>query len=242
MVKKMSQNDFAKLLGVARPSIGAYEEGRAEPKIETVIQIAKYFGISIDSLLTKEITVNELLKFKILEKDEIAHKKQSDKDDLLHSTPYISVNQQAEYVVQFGNRDFINNLPTLQVPFTRAQKSRAFQVYGSEMDTGAGSIQNDDVLVCDFFDHKKKSWIADQIYVVVHQHGVAQKRFSKVEKDAFHFTSDNPSYGELILTEDQLHEVWLPVCLVTNKFPQPNQFENRLSALEEQIQRLSGRG
>ena len=45
MVKKMSQLEFARLFNVARPSVGAYEEGRAEPKIDTVILIANEFGI-----------------------------------------------------------------------------------------------------------------------------------------------------------------------------------------------------
>ena len=50
-VKKISQAEFARLFHLSRPSIGAYEEGRSEPKIETLIQIAKYFKLSIDVLL-----------------------------------------------------------------------------------------------------------------------------------------------------------------------------------------------
>ena len=37
-VKKISQAEFAHLFHLSRPSIGAYEEGRSEPKIETLIQ------------------------------------------------------------------------------------------------------------------------------------------------------------------------------------------------------------
>ncbi len=59
-VKKLSQAAFAEIFNLARPSVGAYEEERSEPKLETVIQIANYFGISIDSLLTKELTINDL--------------------------------------------------------------------------------------------------------------------------------------------------------------------------------------
>ena len=59
-VKGLSQAKFAELFNLARPSVGAYEEGRAEPKIQTVVDIAHYFGLSIDVLLTKELTVNDL--------------------------------------------------------------------------------------------------------------------------------------------------------------------------------------
>jgi transcriptional regulator with XRE-family HTH domain len=64
-VKKLSQAAFAELFNLARPSVGAYEEGRSEPKIDTLIQIAQYFGISIDSLLTKELTINDLFNFNV---------------------------------------------------------------------------------------------------------------------------------------------------------------------------------
>ena len=39
-IKKLSQADFAKIFELARPSVGAYEEERAEPKVDTIIQIA----------------------------------------------------------------------------------------------------------------------------------------------------------------------------------------------------------
>ncbi len=58
--KNISQTEFAKIFNLKRSSIGAYEEGRAEAKIDTIIAIADYFEISIDSLLVKELTLNEI--------------------------------------------------------------------------------------------------------------------------------------------------------------------------------------
>ncbi len=65
-VKKISQAQFSILFNLARPSIGAYEEGRSEPKIETIIQIANYFRISIDVLLTRKLTVSEIYSLELL--------------------------------------------------------------------------------------------------------------------------------------------------------------------------------
>jgi transcriptional regulator with XRE-family HTH domain len=75
LTKGFSQTQFAELFGLTRASIGAYEEGRAEPKIDVVIEIAKYFSISLDVIFTKNVTVNQLTNFNIgitsdLEKDE----------------------------------------------------------------------------------------------------------------------------------------------------------------------------
>jgi len=68
-VKKLNQSQFADLFDLKRASIGAYEEGRAEPKIATLIQIAKHFGITADDLLNKELSVNDLFHFDIFKKD-----------------------------------------------------------------------------------------------------------------------------------------------------------------------------
>jgi DNA-binding XRE family transcriptional regulator len=66
-VKALSQNDFAQLFKLTRASIGAYEEGRAEPKIDAAIEIAKYFSITLSDIFTKDLTVNQLTKFNIQE-------------------------------------------------------------------------------------------------------------------------------------------------------------------------------
>ncbi len=58
--KKISQSVFADLFNLKRGSIGAYEEGRAEAKIDTIIEIADYFQLSLDQLLRKELTINEI--------------------------------------------------------------------------------------------------------------------------------------------------------------------------------------
>jgi DNA-binding XRE family transcriptional regulator len=60
----MNQTEFADLFDLKRTALGSYEEGRAEAKIETLIKIADYFNISLDQLLRKEITVNEIFHFK----------------------------------------------------------------------------------------------------------------------------------------------------------------------------------
>ncbi len=62
--KKMTQSEFAHLFNLKRTALGSYEEGRAEAKIDTVIKIADYFKLSLDDLLRKELTINEIFHFK----------------------------------------------------------------------------------------------------------------------------------------------------------------------------------
>ena len=62
--KKMTQTEFAELFDLKRTAVGSYEEGRAEPKIDTLIKIADYFKLSLDQLLRKELSINEIFHFR----------------------------------------------------------------------------------------------------------------------------------------------------------------------------------
>lgn len=52
--KKLSQKQLAVELKTTNSSICDWECGRAEPDIETLIQIAKFFEVSVDYLLGLE--------------------------------------------------------------------------------------------------------------------------------------------------------------------------------------------
>lgn len=60
-VKGLSQKAFADLFELNRGVISAYEEGRSEPKIETVLKVAHYFSLDLDDFLTKTLQVNHLV-------------------------------------------------------------------------------------------------------------------------------------------------------------------------------------
>lgn len=53
-LKKATQDDVAKYLGISRPAYTAYEAGKREPDDETKIKLANYFGVSTDYLLGNE--------------------------------------------------------------------------------------------------------------------------------------------------------------------------------------------
>lgn len=59
-VTGMSQKAFADLFKLNRGVIGAYEEGRSEPKIETLLTVVHHFNLDLDKFLTEPLEVNEL--------------------------------------------------------------------------------------------------------------------------------------------------------------------------------------
>lgn len=50
-MNRLTQDDIAKMLGVSVITIGAYENGRKIPRLEKLIRLADYFGISLDNLV-----------------------------------------------------------------------------------------------------------------------------------------------------------------------------------------------
>lgn len=59
-VKGLSQKAFADLFDLNRGVISSYEEGRAEPKIETILKVAGHFNLTLDKLLTEPVQENQL--------------------------------------------------------------------------------------------------------------------------------------------------------------------------------------
>ncbi|PWN65764.1 helix-turn-helix domain-containing protein [Chryseobacterium viscerum] len=60
-VKGLSQKAFADMFDLNRGVISSYEEGRAEPKIETILKVAHHFNLNLDKLLTEPLQVNQLV-------------------------------------------------------------------------------------------------------------------------------------------------------------------------------------
>ena len=47
-----SQAELAKRLRISASAVGMYEQGRREPSADTLVELAKLFGVSTDYLLT----------------------------------------------------------------------------------------------------------------------------------------------------------------------------------------------
>uniref|UniRef100_UPI00404A4A7F helix-turn-helix domain-containing protein n=1 Tax=Flavobacterium sp. TaxID=239 RepID=UPI00404A4A7F len=66
-VRGLTQSQLADMIEVSRGVVSSYEEGRAEPKIETILKTASVFSVSVDHLLKTALTVNQLSGFSLPE-------------------------------------------------------------------------------------------------------------------------------------------------------------------------------
>jgi transcriptional regulator with XRE-family HTH domain len=53
----LTQEQFARKIGIKRSLLGAYEEARANPNLDNLMNIAKIFGTTVDNLLKNDLRV-----------------------------------------------------------------------------------------------------------------------------------------------------------------------------------------
>lgn len=139
-VKKLNQTQFAKLFDLTRSAIGAYEEGRAEAKIDKIIEIADYFGLTLDQFLKKKLTLNEIFHYD--KKKQILQF-----DSNFPPIAFVDASKSNQYLKNFDNKEFLERLSKIALPETE-KHYRAFQTYG------VNHFLDGDILICEQIENK----------------------------------------------------------------------------------------
>src|SRR5690348_15878089 len=120
-----TQEEFAHKLRIKRSLLGAYEEERAEPRIDILEVVAEMFKLSLDELLRKDISDN---KGNYLAKRR-AQKLASGRTDI----PFVPVKAAAGYLAAYADPEFIDELNTFTLPMLTGGDYRAFEIVGDSM-------------------------------------------------------------------------------------------------------------
>ncbi len=235
-LKKLSQAGFAEIFDITRGSVGAYEEGRAEPKIATIIQIANYFGISIDLLLNKELSVSDLYSFDILNKKlDVAHKftKAPEKAYRKGGIGLVRVDNYLEYVVNYKNKDFVSNLPYIELPVNFKGSSRAFELNGSEMEYNHNGLHHGDILLAALV--SPAQFKIGNIYAIVTADGIITRRLQATTTKSIDLIADDPNYPTTSLKKDEILEAWQVKGAYTTYLNPPKMLDERILMLENRM-------
>lgn len=233
-IKNLSQAAFADIFGITRASVGAYEEGRAEAKIDTIIEIANYFSISLNQLLTKEITVNELYNFNpIKQLEKIQKIPQTSKSEARNLIPLIYNKFAYDYCVNYKNRAYIESLPTIQFFEGDNTNFRAFEHSGIEMQIGESGLCHGDWIYCKLTEIQHVA--NNTICAVIKKSDIMVRRVS-IENDNLLLVADNKQYKSISLAFSDVIEIWEAVGVYSIMPLKINTYENRLSNLEEKVE------
>jgi len=225
VIKGLTQDQLADKIGVNRAMIGSYEEGRALPKVNSLQDIAHYFGVTIDALVGSDLSIpdnkNEGLQ-SIIQKG--AHLRvlstivDRNNDELITLVP---VKASAGYLNGYADPDYVETLPRFSLPFqelTKERTYRAFQINGNSMDpipTGAYIITE---YVQDWHSIKDgKPYV-----LVTRDEGIVYKRVFLHPSGELWLKSDNPQYETYSVHLGRVLEVWKAVGYICTTLPEPD--------------------
>lgn len=236
--KALTQAQLADRIGVKRAVIGAYEEGRSEPRLNLLQDICRYFNVSIDEILTKDLDKNDIsipISGNHLRVLPIIVDRNTDEEQ----TPLVPVKASAGYALGYGDADYIGELPHFNLPFTElaGKKSyRVFQIEGNSMLP----IVSGSYVICEYVQDWKT--IRDNhCYVVVTQEdGVVYKRLENhiTDKKEIKLISDNTDYEPYYLNINQAVEVWKALGYTTFSLPEQQPVPSGMQELINQVTEL----
>lgn len=142
-VKKLSQAKFAELFDLKRGAVGAYEEERSEPKLDTLIKIANYFSILVDDLISKELTVNELSNYA----GNVIMEGQPTEEMALDAIPFIPADAYESFLQNHSNPFFLHACPTLRLPHQTDKVALAVEVNDLSMSHNPSRLFPKDVVI-----------------------------------------------------------------------------------------------
>src|SRR5687767_9558600 len=128
-----TQEEFANKLKIKRSLLGAYEEERAEPRIEVLEQIGNIFKLSLDELLLKDLGD--------LKGNYLSKRRAQKMETLSNEIHIVPVKAAAGYLAGYADPEFIDELNTFTLPMLAPGNYRAFEIVGDSMlPTPSGSV------------------------------------------------------------------------------------------------------
>ncbi len=230
-----TQEEFAGKLKIKRSLLGAYEEERAEPRLEVLGMLSNIFKLSLDDLLLKDLsdTKGSYLSRRRAQKMETGGSE-------IHLVP---VKAAAGYLAGYADPEFVDELNTFTLPMLAPGNYRAFEIIGDSMlPTPSGSVIVGEKV------EKLEEIKTNHTYIVVsRQEGIVYKRIMKNNRAKSKWTliSDNPTYQPYNVEADDIIEIWQAHMIITKANVQQrwdvNQLAGLVSNLQEQVSTLKKR-
>ncbi|MCX2739142.1 XRE family transcriptional regulator [Pontibacter anaerobius] len=240
-----TQAQLAEKLDIKRSLVGAYEEGRAEPKLSTLVNVARLFDVSLDDLVTRDL-VHEAPAGVSEGTDRanggslrvLAITVDQEENENIELVPYKA---SAGYLNGYADSEFIEELPRFRLPMLGSGGTyRAFEISGDSMLP----IASGTVIVGRFIEDWSQLKDGTPCIIVSQKEGVVFKRIFNKIKDAstLRLHSDNPVYSPYEVHVEDVVEIWEAKSYISSTFPIADLSLDKLSSivldLQKEVQKL----
>lgn len=222
-----TQEEFAIKLGIKRSLIGAYEEERADPRLDVLEVLADIFKLSLDELLLKDLSNNS---------DNYLAKRRQQKmmsadRNIIHFVP---IKAAAGYLASYADTEFIDELNTFTLPMLSGGNYRAFEIIGDSMlPTPSGSI-----IVGEKIENTSELKNSQAYIVVSRNEGIVYKRVERNgrSKNKLTLVSDNPQYQPYQVNAEDIMELWQAQMVISKVSHQQRWDVNSLASMVNNLQ------
>jgi transcriptional regulator with XRE-family HTH domain len=211
-LRGLSQEALAEELSITRSRLSSWEEHRAAPPIDMLIELSDYFHISVDSLVKIDLTkVNDLRDLLKIGGNRILFPVMVDQDqnDLIELVP---LKASAGYLDGYADAEYIEQLPRISLPYATHGKYRGFPIKGDSMPP-----LTEGAYVIGTYVEKLDDIKDGSTYIVLTQNdGLVYKRLYNTldHTGTIQFHSDNKAYLPYEVRAEDIFEVWSFVCSI----------------------------
>jgi transcriptional regulator with XRE-family HTH domain len=227
-----TQEEFSNKLGIKRSLLGAYEEERADPRIEVLELVGEIFKLSLDELLLKDLGDSK--------GNYLAKRRAQKMATGVSEIQLVPVKAAAGYLAGYADPEFLDELNTFTLPMLAPGSYRAFEIVGDSMlPTPSGSV-----IVGEKVDDVEDVRNNNTYIVISRNEGIVYKRVLKNTRARNKFTliSDNVAYQPYHINAEDVIELWKATMVISKANTQQrwdvNQLANVVSDLQEQVSKL----
>jgi transcriptional regulator with XRE-family HTH domain len=227
-----TQEEFANKLRIKRSLLGAYEEERAEPRIDVLEVVCDMFKLTLDDLLRKDLSDNK--------SNYLARRRAMKLVGGRADIPFVPVKAAAGYLAGYADPEFIDELNTFTLPMLSGGNYRAFEIIGDSMlPTPSGSV-----IVGEKVDSLEEIKNNTPCIVISRNEGIVYKRVQKntKQKNKLTLASDNPSFHPYTVNAEEILEMWQAQVVISRTSTQNRwdmaQLATVVSDLQQQVTTL----
>ena len=248
--REWTQEEMANQLQIKRSLVGAYEEERAEPRLEVMETICAKFSISLEDFLFQDLALlNANGQDSNGSNNSYMERRRALKSDksisLASMVTFVPVKAAAGYLAGYADPEFLDELNTFTLPMLAPGDYRAFEILGDSMlPTPSGSV-----IVGEKVGSFKEVKNSNTYIVVSNADGVVYKRIitnddrsNTGKEDKLTLLSDNPLYEPYQVNATDIVEIWKAVYIIHKAGAQPmwnvDQLAGVVNNLQDQITSL----
>ena len=214
----LTQDQFALKLGIKRSLVGAYEEGRAEPRLDLLQKMAELIGITVDALIGSDITRTDSSTVKpdkyLRGKDVLVITVDEFKKDNIELVPHKAA---AGYLNGYADSEYVKELPKFKLPILGHGTYRAFEISGDSMLP----LMPGTIVIGEYIDDLRDLKNGKTYVLVTKREGIVYKRVFNYIADTgkLFLVSDNRHYAPYQIDAEDVVEAWSAKAYISVQFP-----------------------